>query len=284
MWQPTAQYHKVVEANRLFYAQTADLYDTTETCIKDTQAQQLVENDLDYIVKEIKRHSQNVIALDACGGSGNISLKLLQRGISVTTCDISTDLLALFQQKADAAGFATQIVYAEIGAFLSNGETKYDLIVFSSALHHLENIEEILALAFTRLRPQGILYTVFDPTPHNDLKFITKGLLQLDYFLFKILQQSRDLGAAAKRRFLRTLSNERQDKSALDLRPENLGVLAEYHVNTGIDDLALVAFLKRLGFQVLKHDRYAGGRYAFTHAALNRLGDATNFKLVLQKI
>ena len=261
MWQPTAQYHKVVEANRLFYAQTADLYDTTETCIKDTQAQQLVENDLDYIVKELKRHSKSVTALDACGGSGNISLKLLQRGITVTTCDISADLLALFQQKADAAGFATQIVYAEIGAFLSNGETKYDLIVFSSAL-----------------------YTVFDPTPHNDLKFITKGLLQLDYFLFKILQQSRDLGAAAKRRFLRTMSNERQDKSALDLRPENLGVLAEYHVNTGIDDLALVAFLKRLGFQVLKHDRYAGGRYAFTHAALNRLGDATNFKLVLQKI
>ncbi len=284
-WNPSPLYRKVAEANRQFYLKAAHLYESTETCVTDAQAQRMLEMDIERVLKLCDQPAQHVRALDACAGSGNVSLKLLRRGVDVTTCDISLELLAILRAKCEEQGLQAKIVCAEIGEFLDQQRGVYDLIVFSSALHHLEDIEGVLALAYASLRSGGLLFTVFDPTAR--VKRSTRLAVWLDYMLFKMHKQPADLLAALLRRSRRMVQALRQGrpqtKQDLGLDDANLGVLAEYHVEQGIDDLALVEHAQQLGFTVLWHERYNGTRYLVTQQLLNLLGDRIAFKLLLRK-
>src|SRR6266487_3065373 len=126
-WNPSTQYRKVAEANRQYYAKTAQLYDMTETCVTDCQFQRSLEVDIDRILKMIDRLPATIRALDACGGSGNISTKLLKKGVDVTMCDISPDLLDIFRNKCQEKGFSAEIICTEIGEFLSQEGDNFDL-------------------------------------------------------------------------------------------------------------------------------------------------------------
>lgn len=277
-------YQKVAEANRRYYAKTASLYNTTETCVTNIQAQHMLEEDIDDIVQLIGEAPGTIRALDACGGAGNVSTKLLRRKVDVITCDISIDLLGIFQEKCMREGLLPQIVCAEIGDFLTSAQVRYDLIVFSSALHHLEDVAGVLRLAYERLNPGGFLYTVFDPTARQSV--FTRRVVWFDYIAFKVLQQTDDLLPGVIRRLLRTVNKfQRSDssKEQMDISDANLGVLAEYHVEQGIDDIELVRYLAGIGFEIVWHNRYHGARYALTRYLLNLFGDVTAFKLLLKK-
>lgn len=284
-WQPTDTYAKIASANRLFYAQTAAQYDATETCVTDPRAQALLESDLDRILQLFQRPAAQLRALDACGGSGNISLKLLRRGVQVTLADISEDLQAIFRRKCEAAGYTPQLYTGEIAAFLASTPERFDLIVFSSALHHLENVEAVLRLARECLAPGGLLFTTFDPTARAHHHFLTRALQRFDYFGFKLFCQTSDVFAAAGRRTKRLLAGTRAaDKARAEVNASTAGLLAEYHVEQGIDDLALVSHLKQAGYEVVWHERYSGGRTALTRWLIRLLGDATSFKLLLRRV
>src|SRR5690606_38454583 len=99
----------VAEANRRFYARIADLYDRTETCVTDRVAQDELEADLDRALALLDGPRSQLRALDACGGSGNVTLKLLARGLDVTVADISEELLSILRRKAAAAGSQPRI-------------------------------------------------------------------------------------------------------------------------------------------------------------------------------
>lgn len=280
-WNPSVQYQKVAEANRRYYAKTAHLYDATETCVTNVTIQQQLEQDLDTVLALIGKPPQAIRALDACGGSGNISLKLLRRGVPTVTCDISIDLLRILQTRGETEGLTPQIVCSEIAVFLLGQPARFDLIVFSSALHHLEDIEGVLRLAIRSLAPGGVIFTTFDPIMHRHRYAPT--ILWLDYLAFKVLSQPSDVWAACLRRTRRILGRVVSKEQAA-LVEENLGFLAEYHVEQGIDDLALASRLCAEGVEVVRHDRETGARYRLTRALLRALGVATTFKLVLRKV
>ena len=283
-WEPSSEYQKVAEANRQFYAGAASLYEASETCVTDRRIQKRLEADLDQIITMFGRKPETIRALDACGGAGNVSLKLLNRGLDVTLADISPELLEIYRRKCADSGFAARNVCAEIGSFLSQTNQMFDLIVFSSALHHLENIERVLTLAFHRLQPEGLLYTVFDPTSRSQLHAATRLLLRLEYLTFKLLFQTRDLPAASLRRLSRLFSGvSASRKSDAVLSHATAGMLAEFHVENGIDDLALEAELGAVGFEVVWHQRYADCRFDLTRRLIERTGDSTAFKLLLRK-
>lgn len=279
-WRPSAQYRKIAEANRQYYAKTAQLYESSETCVTDRALQARLEGDLDDVLALVGKPYAAVRALDACGGSGNVSLKLLRRGVSTVTCDISLDLLRLFQERCEAERLTPKIVCGEIGDFLLAHPGRFDLITFSSALHHLEDIDGVLSLAFRSLAPGGVIFTTFDPVAYRHRG--ERLVVWLDYLAFKVHRQPGDLVAALSRRARRTLRPSSSKEQAA-LTDANLGVLAEYHVERGIDDLALAARLRERGFEVVRHEREAGGRYAATRALLRGLGAATSFKLVLRR-
>ncbi len=286
-WTPSEQYRKVAEANREYYARTAQMYDTSETCVTDRYSQHQLEKDLDEVIALTGRPKETIHGLDACGGTGNIALKLLRRGLAVTISDISSTQLDIFRKKCEENAFSAQILTGEIGELLAENKIAYDVIIFSSALHHLENINDVLQLAFNSLRPGGLLFTIFDPTATRNYKKITKAILWCDYLLFKTLEQTRDLPFAVVRHLRRRLSglirHTSYDKQALQLTEDNFGLLAEYHVEHGIDDFALVKDLQLMGYQVVWHIRYPDGRYRLTRLLIARLKDATQFKLLLKK-
>ena len=283
-WDPSDQYRKVAEANRVFYAQNAATYDESETCVTDRKAQATLERDLDRVLEAIDKPASEVQALDACGGSGNISLKLLGRGVDATLADISPELQQIFREKCAAHDYRPKVVCSEIGSFLTSTPDSYDLIVFSSALHHLENIEEVLTHAFGRLNSGGVLFAVFDPTPSARNSRLTRWAQRLEYLCFKLLHQTSDLPKAVIRRLRRLLSGSHaDDKLHVDLDASTAGVLAEYHVEKGIDDLALVERMGRVGFEVVWHERYAGARFALTARLIRWVGDVTSFKLLLRR-
>jgi len=283
-WDPSSEYQRVAEANRQFYARIASLYDATETCVTDRRIQKCLENDLDQIMAMIGREPETIRALDACGGAGNVSLKLLSRRVEVTLADISPELLEIFRRKCAVSGFASRVVCAEIGLFLSETSQRFDLIVFSSALHHIENIERVLTLAFHRLEPRGLLYTIFDPTSRDKLHATTRALQRLEYLAFKLFFQTRDVPAAVSRRLSRMFSGvSAGQKSDATLSNATAGMLAEFHVEKGIDDLALGKKLREVGFELVWHQRYADCRFDLTRRMIEKTGDATSFKLLLRK-
>lgn len=285
-WTPSAQYRTVAAANRAFYAKTAHRYDTTECCVVGARLQQLLEVDLDRIAGNLlSKPPRAVQALDACGGSGNVAHKLSTRGMRVTICDLSPHLLDVFRLKHGSDVARVEIVCAEIGEYLASTKSSFDLIVFSSALHHLEDIHGVLALAVERLNPGGLLFTIFDPTSRRDS--LTRALHWLDYVAFKIHRHPRDIPAAMLRNLRRRVRSRGRrngsNGSNLTITNDNVGLLAEYHVARGIDDIALVHWLQGMGCEVVWHDRYPDARYGAIRSLLRLLNKATEFKLLLRK-
>jgi 2-polyprenyl-3-methyl-5-hydroxy-6-metoxy-1,4-benzoquinol methylase len=283
-WKPSENYRKIAEANRSFHNQLAALYDKTEGSVVDPHEQAVLETELDRALTLLGGNPAEIRALDACGGSGSVSLKLLRRGVKVTLADISSDLIKIFQDKCRDLGYQPEVACTEIADFLSDSRRTFDLIVFSAALHHLENIEGVLALAFERLAPGGLLLTFFDPTDRSQLRTITRVIQRADYYVFKISHQGADLPKAIGRRLRRIFAGVSADKKTnVPLDASTVGMLAEYHIEKGIDDKSLVARLCQVGYEVVQHDRYAGGRTDWMRKTAAAFGDATNFKLVLRK-
>lgn len=280
-WMPSPEYNKVVEANRRYYAKTAALYDQPECCVTDAHFQSMLTCDLGEILGMLNKPPASIRVLDACGGSGNVTAKLLPLGVHVTLCDVSENLIALFYEKVQPDPAQVTTVHSEIGAFLATTDATFDLIVFSSALHHLEDVEGILSLASQRLAPNGLLYTVFDPTPRADLSLLAAAILRLDYYFFKLHKQPTDFPNAVLRRLRRSVSTGSNSQLVTD---DNVGVIAEYHVSSGLDDYALVEQLQQMGLEKVWHNRYADARYRFTRHLLSRMGQVTNFKLLLRKL
>jgi 2-polyprenyl-3-methyl-5-hydroxy-6-metoxy-1,4-benzoquinol methylase len=249
-WLPSKAYTNVAEANRWFYSQTAALYDATEAPRGANQAK--LEDNIDRVLEVLGKRQEEIRALDACGGSGNISLRLLRRGIQPTLADISPELLEIFRKKCERSGFKPKTACMEIGTFLAEESGPFDLILFSSALHHLENFKQVLTLAFNRLAPGGVLFTIYDPTPRSQLRPLTRILLRIEYYIFKIFYQSSDLPKAIGRRLRRMVTgSSASNKGNVALNSSNVGMLAEYHVEQGINDLDLVVYLREIGFEVV---------------------------------
>lgn len=283
-WKPSDEYRRIAGANRRYYAASAAMYDATECCVTDARLQEALEADLDRALTLVGKDAADVRALDACGGSGNISLKLLRRGVDVTLVDISPELQEIFRAKCAAAGLRPRTVLADVGDFLAETDRVFDLIVFSSALHHLESIEPVLGAAFHRLSPNGVLFTTFDPVLQNDLGFSTRTLQRAEYVAFKVFHQTRDLPSAILRRLKRMVSGVSPlEKSQAALDDSTAGMLAEYHLERGIDDVGLARQLEASGYRIVDHHRYVETRFRLTRHLIERTGDVTHFKLLLRK-
>ena len=278
-WKPSAEYSMIVDANRCFYAKNAETYDQEETCVNDETCQRILTNDLERIADLLKVSTGELKVLDACGGSGNIALKLLRRGISVTVVDVSEALLNILRKKCSEFGCSPRIVCKEIGAFLQEEIDEYDLIVFSSALHHLQDVKSVLRMAYSVLKWGGFVFTIFDPTSKNEHGWLGRKVARMDYLLFKIRKQPKDIFPAFRRKLLkarrRGAEDHLKDRACGNSLDEDLGALAEYHAVSGINDIELVEYLRDVGYEVMWHERYASSRHRAFCRILSALGDKT---------
>ncbi len=123
---------RVIAANVDFYRQIADKYDSYEAYLFDEILQQSLEADLDKIGSYFTSLGRAPSCLECGGGTGNLTLKMCERGWDVTVVDISDHMLDLLKAKALTKGCLPTLVRCPIERFLEATDQSFDLVAFSS--------------------------------------------------------------------------------------------------------------------------------------------------------
>ena len=247
---------EVVQANVDFFRGFAHKYDHYESPVFDPFFQQMLIDDLDRITASFEHAVARPTALDCGGGTGNISLKLLESGWSVSVVDVSPDMLAILSQKCQARQLSPSIINQTLETYLAETAESYDLVCFGSVLHHLHSYLGVVSLAANRVRPGGFFYSNFDPViPKRP--FLADVVTTMDTFAAKMQYDRADILPG----ILRRLKKLTIKPSPLHRRSvASLGDIADYHSRTGVDDWQTLSILNQEGFAILEHLRYGTGR------------------------
>ncbi len=269
---------QVVSANIEFYREIAEKYDRYESCASDAFFQEMLENDVDEMGRSLQNQFGQIRCLDCGGGTGNLTLKLLRRGWAVTVVDVSPDMLEISRTKIRASDYTARFVNDSIEHFLASSAEEFEVIAFSSVLHHLYSPVQVVREAAARIRPGGFFYSNFDPVFPSS-RLVGTCFYNFDTILAKLLYDRKDLLPGMARRFRKlTLPRDAAHARAI----ASPGDLAEYHARQGLDDSSIGAALEGQGFRVTRV-RYAAGRTKMTRWINNRLGAFLSFKLLAQR-
>ena len=255
------------EANRIHYGRIAESYDATEGCVVDERLRSRLRQSIEIALEAVGRRD-DLRVLDACGGSGNASLMLFDAGCRPRTLDISEEMIALYRAKAASRGFEADTVVASVEEHLAADPTAWDLIVLSSALHHLDDPEGVVRAAVGHLASGGCLVTAFDP---RRLGALPRLVRRLDYYLHVLVRHPGEARAKLRARAGRPAAGD------------HVGAMAERHAVTGLADDGLRAAAEEAGAVVLQHDLYYEGRFALTRGLLRLARTPTTFGFVLQR-
>jgi len=270
---------EVIAANIDFYRDIAKKYDEYETCARSDALQRMLRADIERMRVLLQGCSGNVRCLDCGGGSGNISLKMLEMGWDVTVVDVSLDMLNLLKERAQTRGFSPTLVNSSIEAFLTSTTDRYDVITFNSVLHHLFSYLEVIDHVADRIHPGGLFYSNFDPVIPKGL-LLPKLLESLDTILSKAFHDQSDFLPGIVRRVRKLF----RDSDQVHQRPiASSGDLAEYHAKSGVDDQQIIALLQKREFSILDHERWTGGRTWLARSINNQLRLLETFKILARR-
>ncbi len=276
---PSAAETRVIEANVAFYLQIAEKYDNYETYLFDPDLQQSLEDDLDLIGSHFSSLRRPPSCLECGGGTGNLTLKMCARGWTVTVVDVSEKMLGLLQEKARAQGHSPNLIQSPIERFLEKASEPYDLVAFSSVLHHLYSYLSIVESASRQLSLGGIFYSNYDPLAPRS-PFWARAFDSLDTTIAKVLFDPADVLPGIRRRLRKFFSGSNPEFG----RPvASAGDVAEFHARTGLNDMQILRVLQRNGFSIVKHQRFATGRTAVARFLNDRLRLLESFKIIAQR-
>lgn len=259
------------EANRLLYSDLAESYDRSEACVIDPRHRRRLLEALDEALRVVP---QAAAVLDACGGSGNVSAGLSRNAIVPVVVDVSSEMIDQWVSRAQRMGLSPETHVAPIEEFLRRDDRCWDLIAFSSALHHLERPAEVLALAATRLKDGGAILSIYDPT----LATRTLRLLRMvDWVGYLLLHQPREFLVVGRRWLRRRLNG-----TAASDGP-HIGRLAERHALGGIDDLRLRRTFQSAGLDIIVHERCYEARLLPVRILLRLLHTPSSFRFLAQR-
>ena len=153
--------------------------------------------------------------------------------------------------------------------FLRDDPRTWDVVVFSSALHHLENYQEAVDAAAGRLNAGGVLVTIFDPPLAGPGD---RAIRRLDWVLFQALHEPRDFADTVRARLRRSSEGG-----------PAIGRLAERYALEGVDDLELRRLLEERGLDIVVHERMPEARMRATRALLRLSGRDGAFRLIARR-
>jgi ubiquinone/menaquinone biosynthesis C-methylase UbiE len=277
--ESTSAATEVVQANVDFFRGFAQKYDHYESPVFDPFFQQMLIGDLDRITANFNHALARPTALDCGGGTGNISLKLLDRGWSVSVVDVSPDMLAILGRKCQARNLNPAIVNQTLETHLAETSDSYDLVCFGSVLHHLHSYLEVVSLAADRIRPGGFFYSNFEPViPKRP--FFADAVTSVDTLAAKIQYDPADVLPGILRRLKKLALNP----SPLHRRTvASVGDIADYHSETGVDDCQILDILSQSGFAILEHLRYGAGRTSPIRALNDFCHFSESWKILAQR-
>lgn len=252
---------KIIGENLKLYRLESKNYISLHPEIYNWFEQRETERDLRYIGEKIERKD----ALDVGCGTGNLAMKLLSMGFSVTALDISTSMIkeAKNTLTVDTASRLT-IIESDIDNFLSGKKREYSLVTMSSVLHHLPDYLETLEKMIEIISAGGFLYITHEP-----LKDV---LIKRDSIFRKILWQIDYLCYLVKCR------GSVESIDGVDWR------LSDYHLYKGLQHEKVKSFLMKKGFKVDFRIYSSAMRLGISNWVDNRLLQSeAQFKIIAEK-
>jgi 2-polyprenyl-3-methyl-5-hydroxy-6-metoxy-1,4-benzoquinol methylase len=262
-----------------FYRWIADKYENYEPYLFDEVLQKSLENDLEKIGSYFASLGRAPSCLECGGGTGNLTLKMCARGWDVTVVDISEHMLDLLKEKALAKGYSPALVRSPIERFLEASDKSFDLVAFSSVLHHLYSYPSVVEQAASHVRLGGLFYSNWDPTIPRS-RFWTRTLDSIDIAAAKFMLDPGDFLPGIWRR---TRKLFRSHDSQFSRPVVSAGDLAEYHAKTGVDDAQILRLLQASGFSIVEHQRFATGRTIVVRFMNERLRLLESFKIIARR-
>jgi ubiquinone/menaquinone biosynthesis C-methylase UbiE len=249
---------RVIQANRDFYHEIASKYDSYDGRGFGSYLQQLVKADLNRIGSSLGSSGRTPHCLDCGGGTGNLALEVLDKGWKLTVVDVSPEMLNILRKKATARGYCPTLINSSIEQFLGMTRDVYDLVCFSSVLHHLYCYDSVVQRASSCIRNGGYFYSICDPViPRHP--FWSCVVDTIDVTVAKVRFDTTDVLPGIGRRLRKLFCPKDASFGRVVVTP---GDIAEYHARSGIDDKQILFRLQKNGFTILEHTRFATGRSA----------------------
>ena len=270
---------KIRESNKEVHKLEARMYDSIHPEIFGDYEQNLISSDIE-LIKHYSPKGSLVQVLDIGCGTGNLTLKFLRLGFRVRAIDISPEMISMLRNKLSLLERQNvDFVVIDAEEILSNSQTfgTWDIVSFSSVLHHLPDYKIVINYALKQLKPGGILYVCHEPLPKssnttNTLVFrLVEGILGT---IDKIYIITRKLIIYLMLFILTQKPPNRIDYS-----------MSDYHVGKGIDVEYIIQEIKTNNAHILSYITYTSRFSSFLaklSAYLNPIHHS-HFRIIVSK-
>ena len=147
---------KEIDYNIKVHNKVAKKYHTKHPEIYNEVEQKRLSQEIRNALLLLNKDFAEINALDYGCGAGNISYKLLDLGVNVTSADISEEFLKLIKKNADSNRLSTILLN---GKDLSNIQDNYfDIVFVYSVLHHIPDYLSAIKEMCRVVKSGGLLF------------------------------------------------------------------------------------------------------------------------------
>ncbi len=228
----------------------------------------LYESLMGRVAEELTGVSDVPSVVEVGAGDGSVTDRLLALGCDVTGTEMSNDQVDEMTARFESHEHFRS-VHDPDGDMAVLGESRFDLILYSSVLHHIPDyLGHIREASSGHLKPGGSLISIQDPLWYPRVPRASRRLTEAFYLAWRIGQG--DIVRGVKTRSRRLFSG---------LSEEEPGDAVEYHVvRDGVDEEAIVGELKGT-FESVELRKYWSSQGTAQQKLGERLGYTNTFAI-----
>lgn len=141
----------------------ADVYDVKHSEIYNAIEQKRLEQTIEALLSNVSKNNPNI--LDFGSGTGNLTLKFLNKGCFVTACDISQKELDILMKKViNNKNLKVSLLRDKKLPFEDNS---FDIVATYSVLHHIPDYLFTIKEFIRVLKPGGYIYIDHEANEHK---------------------------------------------------------------------------------------------------------------------
>ncbi len=144
----------IIKDNAEAHNNIADVYDIKHPEIYNAIEQRRLEQTIEVLLNKMSKNNPNI--LDFGCGTGNLTLKFLNKGCSVTACDVSKIELDILMRKViNNSNLKLSLLKGKKLPFKDNS---FDIVATYSVLHHIPDYLFTIKEFIRVLKPGGYIY------------------------------------------------------------------------------------------------------------------------------
>ncbi len=218
-----------------------------------------LETLIDQAIASIGFPPSNLSVLEVGAGDGLASIPWFRRGVRLTAVDCSAEMLARMERRAAADHLSVRTFQSDAVEFFGRqNHESFDVICFTSMLHHIPDYIALLKSALPSVKQRGCILTFQDPLRYDRVKLGHHLAQELAYLAWRLRQRDALTGIRARLR--------RRRGEYLPTEPNDF---EEYHVvRNGVDSDLIVDAL-RPHFNLVQRSIY----WSTQDSIMQRLGE-----------